>query len=473
MNKLSDISFDKSAGRIVILILMLFLPACASYHPMKIGQHAIDAALKPPDIQKISIEARRMAHPLLKPVAINLQNGLSPDEAAVLSVLTNPALKSIRDQRDIAEAEIIQAGILPNPQLSANYDIPTGGNTAGTVNAYGLSLGWDFMSLIGRKDRIAAAKSEKAAVDLTIAWEEWQVAESAKLHLLHVLWADRQLSLLQSKKNEFSQNLNVIRKAVDMGAKTVVELAAAESASKQMEITISGIAQEREQERLLLNQTLGLPPEAIIPIEQAPLLDKWPILHGKKDFISGIPKRRPDLLALNMGYESQEARLRAAVLSQFPKIGINLNQASDTGDVHTTGLGVNVEFPFFDRAQGAIAIETATRKKLYDEYMSRIFDARADIAAIGEKITSGRSRIEITKKSINALQDLVNIYKIALDQGNADILSYYQAQSDLIAKHLELLQQRQAVTDLGVAFETAAGVYFPFESANSNKYRGE
>ena len=466
---LRNIHVSQCIRTLIVFAGILAMSSCATYHPLAIDQHAIDSALKPPDLETVRVEAQHIVHPVLKPMTINLNDGLSPDEAAILAVLTNPGLKGIRDQKHIANAEIISAGILPNPQLSASVDVPTGSNSAGAVNAYGLQLGWDFMSLIGRKDRISAAQSEKAAVDLSVAWEEWQVAESAKLHLLHMLWEDKELSLLTRKKDEFSKNRAAMRTAVDQGQKTAVDLAASESAFRQMEQTISDVKQQREQERLALNQTLGLPPGTLIAIEEETPMEQWPVIPGNEDFFSGLPKRRPDLLALTMGYNSQEAKLRVAVLSQFPKIGIGLNLARDTGNLKTTGLGVNLEFPLFDRAQGPIAIETATRRKLYDEYMARIFDARADITAIKEKIESGRERIGITRKSLESLQHLVHIYKIALDQGNADRLTYYQAQQDLIAKQLELIQLQMTVTDLGVAFETATGIYFPIERDQNHR----
>ena len=33
--------------------------------------------------------------------------------------------------------------------------------------------------------------------------------------------------------------------------------------------------------------------------------------------LAALPRRRPDLIALQLGYASQEARTRAAVLGQF------------------------------------------------------------------------------------------------------------------------------------------------------------
>src|SRR5947199_9487647 len=55
-------------------------------------------------------------------------------------------------------------------------------------------------------------------------------------------------------------------------------------------------------------------------------------------------------------------------------------KASDTTNVHTTGFIVAVDVPIFDRNQGVIANERATRQRLGDEDNQGVFEARSDIA---------------------------------------------------------------------------------------------
>ena len=45
-------------------------------------------------------------------IAIDLRQGIGPEEAAVMAVLMSPALKAIRDKRGTATAQLIQAGVL-------------------------------------------------------------------------------------------------------------------------------------------------------------------------------------------------------------------------------------------------------------------------------------------------------------------------------------------------------------------------
>ncbi len=443
------------------ILVFFVLSGCAVYHPLPLDRKAEEAVLKGPDTEALEIEVSRIKHPLLKPVEFDLKDGLSPDEAAILAVVANPELRAVRDEKKIASAQLLQAGLLPNPQLALSYEVPTAGVTSGTVNAYSLQLDWEITALLTRGARVSSARAEKAAVDLNVAWKEWQVAEAAKLHALRLLWAERKVALLREAERELKRNLALVERAVSLGEKTALDLAAARAAYQKIRLDLETAREERARERLTLNRILGFPPSTYLKIQKDVRLLSWPPPIKREKLLSGLAERRLDLLALKMSYQAQDERLRAAVLSQFPKIGIGLIRAKDTGDVITTGLAVSIELPFFDRGQAHIALEEATRKKLYDEYLARLFSARAEVAEILEKMAFVRRKIAASEEAVAALERLLVIYKEALHQGNADLLGYYRLQNELLLKRLELLRLRQTQSDLGVALEIASGVYLP------------
>jgi outer membrane protein, heavy metal efflux system len=443
------------------VIALGVLEGCATYHPMPLDGSTVAQRLMPPSMEAIRIEAKAIKHPILKPLDFDERNGLSPDEAAILAVLANPKLRAIRDQRGVAAAQLFQAGILPNPQLSYSLDIPTGGSTQGTVNAYNLGLSWDIVSLVSRGAKINAARAHAGSVDIDVAWQEWQVAEAARMHLFRLMLIGKQLDLAKEAEKGLRENLKVVNQAVNLGEKTVLDLSAAETALDQSRLSVLTLAQQQEQEHLELNKTLGLPSNSIIPIERNIAFPSWEALPSETSIIDGIEERRLDLLALKMGYESQEANLRAVVLSQFPKINIGFHQARDTTNVVTTGFGITVDLPFFDRNQGQIAIERATRKQLFDEYVARLFEARSEVVRVLSDMESTQLQLRTTEESLPTLERLVEIYHMAVQENNADILSYYEARNTLFSKRIDVLKLKRDLADLGIALEIATGQYFP------------
>ncbi len=444
---------------LLIGFAFIIFQGCVAYHQEPLDHSRVSRELTPPSMETIRIQAREIKHPILQRIEFDEKDGLSPDEAAVMAVLVNPTLRAIRDERGIAKAQLLQAAILPNPQLSYSLDVPTGGSTQGTVNGFGLGLGWDIRSLITRHAEIDAARAQAASVDLDIAWQEWQVAEAAKLHVCRSILLQQQLAIAGSEQEGLSESLDALRKAVDAGYVTVIDLSATHAAQQNAHASLLAIQQQAEQERLALNEALGLPPEYIIPLQQGvePLSQK--VLPATSEIMDGIEGRRLDLLALKMGYQSQEARLRSAILAQFPNINIGFSHARDTGNVVSTGFGITIDLPIFDRNQGPIAIEKATRKQLLDEYVARVYQARSDLAKILANIDAIKQQIHADEQIIPTLSDVVQAYHNALLEGNADVLSYYNVRNELFEKQIGVLKLKQDLADQTSALEIAAGWY--------------
>ncbi len=452
-----------------LLLFGLGLTGCATYRPLPLDSASVAQQLRPPSTTSIQIAAQTIKHPLLAPLAYDDRDGLSPDEAAILSVIANPMLRALRDQRGVAAAQLLQTGILPNPQLSWSLDVPTGGNTLGTVNAFGLGLGWEITAVIARGARIDAARAHAVAVDLDIAWQEWQIAQAAKLQVLRVVSIETQVTVAHETENELYDNLTAVTQAVDRGDKTIIDLAAAEAAFQQARLTRLALEQEQQKQRLALNEVLGLPAEVPVYLQPNIVLPLWPTFPSRQEMTEGVENRRLDLLALKRGYDSQEATLRANILAQFPKITLGFVQARDTGNVGTSGSAITIDLPVFDRNQGHIAVEHATRQQLFDEYSARLFTARADVARAVAEIQSLTQQISAAEAALPKLQRLVQIYQAVVLERNADILSYYAARNTLATQRLDLLKFQQSRAETGIALEIAAGRYFtsspPFSSA--------
>ena len=137
--------------------MVCFAPvACATRSSL--AERPIEQA--PSDAQRIP--ASRFNDPTLKSQVVDLRSGIGPDEAATIAVYANPALRAIRDRRGLAAAQLIQAGILPNPVVSYARDFVTGGNTAGAVTAYNFSAGWEFSTLVPFLLKQTAARKNSA-----------------------------------------------------------------------------------------------------------------------------------------------------------------------------------------------------------------------------------------------------------------------------------------------------------------------
>ncbi len=409
----------------------------------------------------LRIPASRFENRSREQLSIDLRRGIGPDDAATIALYSNPALRSIRDRRGLATAQLIQAGILPNPVVSYERDYVTGGNTAGTRTGYTLNAGWEFTALIPFLPKQTAARKNFRSVDLDVAWQEWQIAINARTAVYRVLALDAEVGRAREATSGLQQSTDTMRKATEAHEKTVLDLAAVESASQDSRATMLTLEQEFGKQRLGLNKILGVEPEITVGLLAGLVLPSRMAPPAQHELFNNLESQRLDLLGLRQGLESQDATVRAAILAQFPKMSVAIVPATDTGNVHTTGFNVTVDVPIFDRNQGVIATERATRQRLRDEYNQRVFEARSDIATAIADIRSLDRQIAAAEEALPLLEKLVESAQAAIEQRNADVLSYYTARSNLLQKRIQLIKLQEQLLEAHTALEIASGRYLP------------
>src|SRR5436309_10821445 len=146
-----------------------------------------------PSEKVFRVPASRFQNRSPESLSIDLRRGIGPDEAAAIALYSNPALRAIRDRRGLAAAQLIQAGILPNPVVSYARDYVTGGNTAGTITGYNFTAAWEFTALVPFLPKQTAARKNFGAVELDVAWQEWQIAMNARAAVYRVFSLDAQV----------------------------------------------------------------------------------------------------------------------------------------------------------------------------------------------------------------------------------------------------------------------------------------
>lgn len=162
------------------LLPAAYVAGCQKYEPMPLTGPAVERSLAAPDEGQLRSRAGELRHPMLAPVPVDLRAGLTPDSAAIVAVIANPSLRAVRNRGSLAAAQLLQAGLLPNPTLDFTFDPVTGGNTLGAVNAYSIGPSWEVTSLITHDAKVAAARAESQSVRLNVAWQEWQFAQAAR-----------------------------------------------------------------------------------------------------------------------------------------------------------------------------------------------------------------------------------------------------------------------------------------------------
>jgi outer membrane protein TolC len=420
---------------------LLVLAGCASYRPLPL---ALDAH------PKDSLAALQHANPLPPRLGV--------DDVAWLVVQNNPELLAARAQAGLSQAQVLQAGILPNPALSASYGFLIGG--PGTTNPFTVALSQDMRSLVTLSSRRRAALQSAHAVNASLLWEEWQTIAKARLQVVDLIEGEQQ-------RQGWQQNLTLLldraarsREALARGDTTLTallpELSAAAAARKQLD----ELERQQEARRRDLNRLLGLDPEVRLPLADSIVLS--PIdAEAVRRSLGDLPARRPDLLALQLGYRSQEERLRAAILAQFPLLSLGISTDRDNTGVRSVAPQITLELPVFDRNQGNIAIERATRKQLHDEFTARVLAAGSELSGLLADQELLQGQLAGARSQLAELTQAAQRADIAFRAGDLDERSYIDVLSSRSAKNQEVLAMEQSLLEQQVAIATLSGTGMP------------
>ena len=448
---MSEKTLPTTSLRLPLLALgtLVLLGGCASYQARPLPEQA---ALET-SLNTLSVKANQLMSSQHDSYTVNPADGLDLTEVAILAVLGNPGLKAKRAQLHVAGAQAFAAGLLPDPQLGANLDHPSG-NTTGLVNAWGLGLGYDIIPLITRQARIAAEQGRQSEVRLDLLWQEWQVIQHARSLVVRFQLEQQRLALLLNMRDLYQDRYQHSATGLNEGNVTLdingTDLTALVDSFSQ----ISQLQQVHNQTRHDLNLLLGLQPDEQIKLAKLP--DEPP--HGERAVMQArleiLPQIRPDLQALQAGYKSQEARVRAAILAQFPSFSIGISRARDTGSLYTSGFNIGLNLPLFSGNRGAIAIERATREQLALEYQARLAQTASDV----NRLLDLQAIIEKQRNDLQTylprLQSLVERARHAYRQGDIDALTFLNMESTWVNKRLEQLSLQQTQWQNRIALQT-------------------
>ena len=383
---------------------------------------------------------------------------LTVADIARLAVLNSPDLRAARAQRGVGQAQLLQAGLPPNPQVTGAI-LPLAAGL-GDTTAWNAGMSYDLKSLITLSTRRRSARNAALQVDAQIEWQEWQTMGQARLFAVDLIEEERSLRLLQRTEELLESRLSRSEAALAGGNATLStvapDIAAVQSARNLNRDAQRQLLSKRHQ----LNALLGLRPDAPVLLAATPDLPPFDAASVERD-LPALADRRPDLIALQFGYRAEDAKVRAAILGQFPNLTFGVTGGSDNANVRNIGPQIGLELPIFDHNQGNIAIERATRLQLHDEYAARLAAADGQVRAALSDIALLTRQLAAVRAELPGLQRAASRAQAAFGAGAIDDRSYVDLVSARYAKEQDLVTIEQTLLEQQVALATLTGAGMP------------
>jgi cobalt-zinc-cadmium efflux system outer membrane protein len=360
-----------------------------------------------------------------------LGRDLSADAAVQIGLLNNHELQAVYQELNLAQADLVQAGLLRNPIFSGEIRwATTGSDGPGVV----LDLTQDFVSLFylplrrGRaeaafeaaKVRVTAAVVDMAA-DVRSAFYEYQAAEQTREMRRTVLSAAQASYDLATRLRAAGNNreLDVLNER-DLFEQAKLDLAQADS----------DVIEARER----LNALMGVWGKQTQWRAEA-LLPALPDEHTTPEDLERIAIERSLDLALARRDIEIEARA-LGIAKPFgwltdAEVGVAAEREIE-GD-WSVGPSVSVPVPLFDQGQGAIAKAQAQLRQASERYYARAVEVRSRVRAANAVVSSAHDRARYYRMVVLPLrQQIVDQTQLQYNAMQVSAFQLLQAKRDQI-----------------------------------------
>jgi outer membrane protein TolC len=400
----------------------------------------------------------------LKAIKVDPGKGITPLGAAVLAVLNSPELEAKRRAIGVSQAEVFAAGLFPDPTISGGYDEPVSGPDR--RKAYNASADLDLAGLLANANARRAAKASARQVDLDLLWSEWTVGQQARQLAETVLAAERKATFFRQVVAIAAERDDRSHRALENHDATLQTSAADLAVKLDAQTQLSTAEHDAVAARLQLNALLGLRAEVRLPLAEDP--GETTYSDAEVDAaLDTLAKRRPDVLALQAGYEAQDANVRKAIIAQFPITTLAVDFARDTSANVTRGLSTSLLLPIFNGGRGEAKVQIATREQLRAEYQAKLDAADAETRAAQADVRSARRVAGELQADVPRLEALVAPALAAYDRRDIDSQTYLTLSQAALSRRADLDDKALAARLAEITLETA--LFLPPAAARASR----
>ncbi|MEO7097257.1 MAG: TolC family protein, partial [Polyangiales bacterium] len=167
-----------------------------------------------------------------------LQQELSVDAAVQIALVSNPDLQATYEHLGIAQADLVQAGLLPNPTVGVGFLFPVK-NGNGALTEREVSLTEDFLSIFMIPARKRIARADLEAAKLRVADAIVRVAYDVRADYFRLVGAMQELSMRQVVLEAGEASTELARRQNEAGNLSDLDLANEEALYEQLRLDVA------------------------------------------------------------------------------------------------------------------------------------------------------------------------------------------------------------------------------------------
>jgi len=378
---------------------------------------------------------------------------LTLDEALNRTLSLNPTLEKYSRETRAREFGILQAGALPNPEVSVEVENFAGtGEFSGTGSAETTVTFSQEIELGGkRKHRLDITHSDREVAEREYDIARLEVMAATKNRFRKVLAAQARLALAKEQHELARKIFRAVEDRIAAGKTPAIERVRVQALVAEIRLRLEKSKNALRVARQILatgwgsdvvdfstvrgnlERTGAIPewPELVAALDQSPAVALQRSRSRKADGILGLERadRVPDLT-----------------------FSLGARDNRETGD-HALVAGIAFPLPVFNRNQGAIAAAEMRRSKTESAVGASLLEVRANLAGALEQLLSAQLEISTLREEIlPAARRTFDAIDYGYQAGKFGFLEVLEAERSLFeaqSRYLDALtDHHRAITEI-------------------------
>ena len=420
-----------------VVILLVLLTGCATFD-QRAGFSELSAAVKDRSNMRLTWNlGTELDAQAAEEVRELLANRLTADTAIQIALLNNRGLQATYAALGVAQADLVQAGLLENPIFDFSATFPISGGDPDLE--LGVALG--FLNIFYMPLRKRVVKAQFEAAKLRVTGEVLDFTAGVRKAFYRHQANAQMVELQQAIARGLAAALDVAQRLYDAGNITALDLAReralAEEAKLQLAAAEIAVRQSREQ----LNDLMGLWGQQVawemdqrlpdIPAQQMPVkgLERQAL---SKSLDLANARQQMIVAGERLGFN------RAAAL--FPDMEAGMTAERSEGEWE---VGPTLEFPIplFDQGQARIGRGAVELRRAHQAYYALAVQIRSAARSVRDRVQGARNRslyyrdimLPLRERIVNESQLQYNAMQI----GIFDLLRSQERQIQAAAAYID------------------------------------
>jgi outer membrane protein, heavy metal efflux system len=389
---------------------------------------------------------------LTLPLAVLAQTPLTEAEAVRLGLTRADFTDLERGAVQAAEADVLAAGLFPNPTLSYSRDRVDG--SPDTVEQTWM-LGQTF-DISGRRGLHREAASRRvASVIAGNAARQLDMAAEIRRGFHEALFRQQTIRAAETWAQRFARVEGMVGKLARAGEASGYDQ---RRLSRERQTAEARLAAERAELDRSLARLLALTGTPDAPLLKGALLPPPP--SPVETALSRLDQR-PDLQALSRRAEAADLEGRAAKRGGIPDVTVGIGpKYVDNGSTQDKGvaLSLSVPLPVFDRQQAGQQRAAAEALQARAEYRLVRSRAESELRGLYRQAEGLRATAaDYRSRAVAASPELLRIAEIAYQGGESSLLELLDAYRGALETETTALELEKRARDARIEYDLLTG----------------